>query len=109
MIRYAGMLIISLLILCSCEEEVPEQPFSDEKMVQIITDMYLIEATMTGRAAEEADSLKIIYDRALMEDYQIDSVDLKNMANYLKSHPEKSRDLHDKARNRIDHMQKSVN
>lgn len=107
--RYIALLIMPFLVLCSCEEKVPEQPFSDEKMVQIITDMYLMEAAMTGRPAEEADSLKIIYDRTLMEDYQIDSVDLKNMANYLKSHPEESRDLHDKARNRIDHMQKSVN
>ena len=111
MIKSVRLLIafMCVILVLSCEEKPTEQPFSDEKMVKLIADMYLIEAVMSGKSPEQADSLKEAYRKVVMKDYQIDSTDLKSIENYLESHPEKSKDIHDRARDHIDHLQKSVN
>jgi hypothetical protein len=103
------LILFICLIANSCDEKPKEQPFSDDKMIRLIADMYIIEATMSGKAPDKADSLKEVYRKVVMKDYQIDSNDLKLMEKYLESHPEKSKDIHDKARDHIDHLQKSVN
>ena len=98
-----------LVFLVACTDEVTEIPFSEEKTVKILADMYIIEARLSGKQNNESDSLRKHFQQILMDDYTIDSTDLIMLSEYLEANPEHSQELHDQARSRIDHLQRTVN
>lgn len=103
---YLLMIFLSTL---SCSERQVEAPLPEKDIVKILADMYLIEAAITGKAREQADSIRHELQELLMEDYRLDSSDLVDMKIYLRKNPEISQELHDRARKRIDHLQRTVN
>lgn len=102
-------LIVIFLCALSCSETQVEAPLPEKDMVKILADMYIIEAAITGKPREQVDSIRHELQALLMEDYRLDSSDLVGMKIYLRQNPEISQELHDRARERIDHLQRTVN
>ncbi|WOI22058.1 DUF4296 domain-containing protein [Nonlabens ulvanivorans] len=77
--------ILSLLIIGACSgiERTPKpDPFFDtEKMASIMTDVYLIEGSMTSNRKSFVD-LGIIPDQYVYQKHGIDSISFKNNFNY---------------------------
>ncbi|GAL00098.1 MULTISPECIES: DUF4296 domain-containing protein [Nonlabens] len=77
--------ILSLLIIGACsginKSPKPDPFFDTEKMASIMTDVYLIEGSMTSNRKSFVD-LGIIPDQYVYQKHGIDSISFKNNFNY---------------------------
>tara|TARA_R110002012_G_scaffold53046_1_gene136358 strand:+ start:1771 stop:2190 length:420 start_codon:yes stop_codon:yes gene_type:complete len=79
------LVILSLLIIGACsgiqKSPKPDPFFDTEKMASIMTDVYLIEGSMTSNRKSFVD-LGIIPDQYVYQKHGIDSISYKNNFNY---------------------------
>ena len=102
-------IILFGLWLPSCTDSKIEPPFNDQRTVDLLADMIIIEASLSGIQNEKRDSLKNALTSVLMDNHDADMQDLQQLSRYLEQNPEKSLEYHDKARNKIDEIQRTVN
>lgn len=82
-----SVLFVALLVACSNEKkiEAPEPLLSEQQMIDVLTDSYLIEAMLNKKKTEgqKVDSMQSAYYNQLMEHYGItDSIFDANMQYY---------------------------
>ena len=75
------------LLLGGCKKA--EKPIIDEKkMVDVLVDIHLIEASLLGFPDNQKDSLSPIYYRQIYEIHSISEDSFLTEMNFLKHHPE---------------------
>lgn len=87
--KFLLFLALALVLLASCSSkkkiEEPEPLLTEQQMIDVLTDSYLIEAMLNKKktAGENVASLQVIYYDQLMEHYGItDSIFDANMEYY---------------------------
>ncbi|EAS20371.1 hypothetical protein BBFL7_01256 [Flavobacteria bacterium BBFL7] len=81
--KLIAILLVTIIGACSGIERTPKpDPFFDtEKMASIMTDVYLIEGSMTSNRKSFVD-LGVVPDQYIYSKHGIDSISFKNNFNY---------------------------
>jgi hypothetical protein len=83
--------IIVLTVRCNTDDRKPDNLLSEEKMVNILTDIHLIESDVNNMRITDADSNLAIYlylETQLFKKYQIDTATYRNSYRYYIAQPE---------------------
>ena len=102
---FLALLTLLLFVSCNNKDKVkkPEVFLSEQQMIDVLTDSYLIEAELTQKRSSgtEVASLQKAYYDQLFEHYAItDSIFEKNM-NYYTHHPDILERMMDSVMNRF--------
>ena len=91
----------AILLLLACEK--PENHIIEqEKMVNILVDVHLIEASLLGYSEEQKDTLTELYYNQIYEIHAVTENDFLEEMDYLKKNPEKLKELYEKVLEEID-------
>jgi len=99
-----------LLAMFSCVSEgykkVPENLISEEKFVDLMVEMHLIEANINQRFVKLVDSTDTSfgYYRYLFDKYEVKKVDFDSTFNYYSRNPQKLDEVYDKVQERLKAM-----
>jgi len=85
---------IGLILICcfifigfGCRQA-KRQAIPEEKMINILIDVHLIEASLLGYSNEQKDSLTQLYYQQIYEIHSISEEEFLNEMKYLKRHPD---------------------
>lgn len=82
--RILVFLLIIISAACSSKEEIPEDVYSQAKMVDVLIDIHLLEQKL-DQLGVTYDSQKVMYNHfeaRIFEKYEVDSVAYKKSLNY---------------------------
>ncbi len=83
--------IIVLTVRCSSDVRKPDNLLSEEKMINILTDIHLIESDVNNMRITDSDSNLAVYlylEAQLFKKYQIDTATYRNSYRYYIAQPE---------------------
>ena len=84
-----------MIFFSSCQKQ--ESPSVDqEKLINILVDIHLVEASLLGFSDEQKDSLSALYYQQIYEIHSIAEDSFLNEMKYLKSHPDYMIDVYEK-------------
>ena len=84
-----------LIFISSCQKQ--ESPSVDqEKLINILVDIHLIEASLLGFSDEQKDSLSAFYYQQIYEIHSITEDSFLTEMKYLKSHPDYMIEIYEK-------------
>ena len=99
-----GLILIVLgfsFFVIGCKE--PDQPsISQEKMIDILIDVHLIEASLLGFSEEQKDSLSLAYYDQIYQIHSISEEEFIEGMEYLKGHPDYMTKTYEKVLEEID-------
>lgn len=104
-------LFIALIFLASCSNinhvDRPEDFYGDEKMVEIMTDLYLMEASMTANRTTFA-SLETLPHDFIYEKYETDSIVFSKNINYYSDRNSKYKEIMEQVQLRLEVIKDTV-
>ena len=95
------IILTCYLVVAGCiKNEGPTIP--QEKMVDILVDIHLIEASLLGYSEEQKDSLTHLYYGQIYEIHSVSEDSFLTEMNYLKHHPDYMSKTYEKVLEEID-------
>ena len=81
------LIIVFLLLVSACKkQQVPS--VDQQRMINILVDIHLVEASLLGFSEEQKDSLSDLYYHQIYEIHSITEDSFLNEMKFLKSHPD---------------------
>jgi len=92
-------LFISLFFVCflglyGCSEKSMEAPFSDNKIIEILKDVHVINGALQRQTGALKDSLEVVYYDQLFAIHEIDKGQFDQLLSYFESNPEEAKRLY---------------
>lgn len=104
-------LYIALIFLASCSDinnvERPDDFYGDEKMVEIMTDLYLMEASMTANRTAFT-SLEMLPHDFIYEKYKTDSIVFSKNLNYYADRNSKYKEIMEQVQLKLEVIKDTV-
>jgi len=96
-------LILGLVLFMGCKEEI-KPTLSDEKLVNVLTDLHLAEASMLTLNKKLKDSMHVIYYEQVFEIHQVqDSIFFKDLE-IIRKDPKKVEELYTRVIDNLDQL-----
>jgi hypothetical protein len=102
----ANILLICITISCNEETVVPKQYISKDKMVEIMTDIHLVEGLLQNNSTRDTTVARKAYDayHFIYYKYRIDSSTFRKSWEYYATHPELYDDMQEKVVEKLNMM-----
>ncbi len=101
MIKQLIIILSCFLVVFGCtKKESPTIP--QEKMIDILVDIHLVEASLLGYSDEQKDSLTQLYYGQIYQIHSISEDSFLTEMNYLKTHPDYLAKTYEKVLEEID-------
>jgi len=108
MIPYLRAYALIIVCLYACSEPVPKLAWSEEKAVEVLTDLRIMDAQVKKHLASERDSVMAYFRDILLQTHNISNEELTENILIIQSDPKLSSDLEKKVNellnNRIDEI-----
>ena len=106
---YTLFILIVLFYSCNQNEEV-KLNISDDRLVELITDMHFLEAIVQKTDKTQKDSVRKVYKEQITKIYNLKSVEgLDSLLTKAQSFPEYFKVIQDKSSTLLDSLEKNLN
>ncbi|MDX5446753.1 MAG: DUF4296 domain-containing protein [Bacteroidota bacterium] len=101
--------LLFLLILVSCKNKdvkVPEEVIPEDKMIEVMIDVHLLEGARSGNSIIGSDSLYIQdYYEGLLQDHDLTVEEYEQSFKWYTEHPEVFKDVYQRVMERLSVME----
>lgn len=100
-----------LIVLMSCSEAKPKLPIleNDEKVVDILTDMYIAESTLNKQPLAVRDSLRGVYRDNIMLIHDLSEVEFDSLFLYIQTDMNSYMDIHKRVLAKLNELNSTKN
>jgi len=107
-LKYISFVLLLVLFSCASDgyNKTPENMISEEKFIDLMVEMHLIEANINQRFVKLVDSTDTSfgYYRYLFDKYEVKKVDFDSTFNYYSRNPDKLDMVYDQVQERLKAM-----
>ena len=103
-----GIFICLVLSACLARHIEPENKISDSTMVNIMTDLYALNAAFAETFGTVKDSISSVYMKQIEKQYSITKAQLEENLEYLRSDPVKLDSIFNQILRKIDELESDI-
>ena len=96
------------LFLVACREEAPPLLIPEDKLVDVLVDVHLAEASLQNRFGPVKDSLAQAYYQKIYELHEVEAATFEETMERLRRHPERSERIYEQVMERLSTMEAEV-